>query len=579
MTAYESPGHTGRLRPPTRGDYIGLFLTLVGLSVFVTSVVLQPPWRRADLSGELLLLNLFSLALTTFGFVWSVFKDLKWLHREELDIDFVLRLPEGGDIRGVLKRRNNEHGGFGGLAFQVLRLAPTGGSIGVETLLDDRASRVFRVKDGSADEGTVQEAELRAIAISRSSFIGSAARYVAGLLLLLTVLGTFIGVKEALPGLVQALRSAGTSEGIDPSQMAAALDNVRSAFGSNLSALLGSIALGLAAFGLGTGRQMMLARLEQASGDLYLEIRRSAGGSTLSAAITQLADASGKMIGVADTLDGFKDAIDDFSSASDQSLAGTRQMLTTLLDQQHGRLAERNREEVTRLERQMTETATAVQQATLEFTALVATLRNQDGVVKAMTDRMDRAIAQMDLSRSEFSSFADGATRTISDRLEQLARGSRRQARFGKQAVEQYEFIHRGLEQMIVEAGALSQAVASAESLRIASAENLARVTAELVAGMINPSVTLLTEKVGALPEGVSIGVREGLKDVIKDATSQSAREAARAVVAESQPDREATAPLQRSLDQLTRSLRALNAEMSVPLWRRVVRLRRSEKS
>jgi hypothetical protein len=576
MTVSASPVHPGRLRPPTRGDHIALLLTLVGLGVFVASFVVRP--RQTELATSLSLLNGLSLLLTLLAFLWSIFKDLKWLHREELDIEFVLGLPPGGDIRAVRQARPGEHQGILGRVFQLFGLAPGGGA-GVETLLDDRATRVFSVKDGAADEGTVQEGELRAIAMSRSSFVGACARYVAGVLLLMTVLGTFIGVKEALPGLVEALQNAGTSEGINPIRFAGALDKVSSAFGSNLSALLGSIALGLAAFGLGIGRQMMLARLEQASGELYLEIRRSASGSTLSAAISQLADASGKMIGVADTLDGFKDAIDDFSSASDESLAGTRQMLTTLLDQQNVRLVERNREEVTRLERQMTETATAVQQATLEFTALVATLRNQDNVVKVMTDRMDRAIVQMDLSRSEFSAFADGATRTISDRLEQLARGSRRQARYGKQAVEQYELIHRGLEQMVGEARTLSTAIASAESVRLASAENLARGTAETVAAMINPAVTLLMENVGALPGAVSTGVREGLKDVIKDATTASAREAARAVVAETRPDREGTAPLQRSLDQLTRSLRDLNAEMTEPLWRRFVRLRRPEKS
>ena len=73
---------------------------MVGLSVFATSVVLQPPWGRAELAGELLLLNLFSLALTSFGFVWSIFKDLKWLHREELDIDFVLRLGLPRKLQG-----------------------------------------------------------------------------------------------------------------------------------------------------------------------------------------------------------------------------------------------------------------------------------------------------------------------------------------------------------------------------------------------------------------------------------------------------------------------------------------------
>src|SRR5690606_38195676 len=106
-------------------------------------------------------------------------------------------------------------------------------------------------------------ASLRAEAQAASAAIGSATRFFASLLLLLAVLGTFAGMKAALPRLTAAIRPDAAE--VDPASIQQALAGIAAAFGANFLALLGAVILAVLAFGLAAERRHLLAALEHVS--------------------------------------------------------------------------------------------------------------------------------------------------------------------------------------------------------------------------------------------------------------------------------------------------------------------------
>lgn len=170
----------------------------------------------------------------------------------------------------------------------------------VETLLDERVRRV-QIALSSADGGVIVPAELRGIAEVRTAAYGAFARYASSLLLLLAVLGTFAGVKTALPKLIEAISST-TS---DNQGLVDALNAVASAFGGNALALVGAVSVGLMAQGLTLGRRNLLERLELISAEYLYGRNVAAEADPMQSAIVALRDtaremqsATGAMLGI-----------------------------------------------------------------------------------------------------------------------------------------------------------------------------------------------------------------------------------------------------------------------------------------
>ena len=112
---------------------------------------------------------------------------------------------------------------------------------------------------------------LRAQAGVEFARFGTRTRFIASSLLLLAVIGTFVGMKTAIPNLAQAIRygsDSGATSGsasVNTSTIQSALEEVANAFGSNFLAILGALALGVAAYGAAADRRRLMVSLEQES--------------------------------------------------------------------------------------------------------------------------------------------------------------------------------------------------------------------------------------------------------------------------------------------------------------------------
>jgi archaellum component FlaC len=523
-TAAFDPRH--RLRPPFRGDRLAGSLLFLALLLFLGTT--WEFWSRgliewARVNPLLRFLSSFSFTLTIVGFLWSFVKDWRWLRAEERDIHLVLDTPEGrADPTRALHRGHTERG-----------------ERRVETLLDDRITRVLVPlgEDGRLPP-PVRESELRAVAVWRSAGIGSFARYTSGLLLLLTVLGTFVGVKSSLGPLIGALQDATTSGTTNSADLASSLDAIASAFGSNLTALVGAITLGLGAYALTAGRQNMLARLEQASSlYVYPLAKRAAAGDELTKALDRISAASEGLGGIAEQLERFGDTIGDLSTTVSSSLDDTRRTLKALLEQQSGQVAEQARQSVDKIERQITDLVTAVQHATTIYGTLVSTLEGGRQELTGTSQQLTAAVTELRKSREEFGRYADSATQTLNDRLTKLGQSMERlegsadkQFRVARRTHRRYRSIDAGLSTLVERAEALSAKIEQAESERRESRQALEQQVADVVARQVGQevgarvgtpvaelrgAVDALAASVNGMPERIAATVDRAVQDTV----------------------------------------------------------------
>jgi hypothetical protein len=151
-----------------------------------------------------------------------------------------------------------------------------------DTLLTERAQRVaeFVDRNGGAAEGL--RASLRTRAAGKAAPVGAVSRFIGSMLLLLAVIGTFAGMKTALPALSEAVRFPGspaasplttaTGEAIDRANIRDALSGVADAFGANFLALIGAFSLAVMSFGATVDRRKLLVDLDRALDDDLLSV-------------------------------------------------------------------------------------------------------------------------------------------------------------------------------------------------------------------------------------------------------------------------------------------------------------------
>jgi hypothetical protein len=277
-------------------------------------------------------LVLISLALT-LAVLHTARKDIAFLEREERDIEWVLRNP-GQNMLLVLIPETAR------AAVAKTNGLPAPADWRTPTLLSERIRRVYEA-NARADGTRPSHEQFRFIAESRVGGYGQHTRYAAGLLLLLTVLGTFSGVKAALPALINAASTVGTGV---TSRIDIPLNAVAEAFGSNSLALVGAIALGLVAQGFVAGRAAFLKRLEIVS-DLHIYGGMSASAvqpleaatRSLEAAALRLADSQGAFEEIANAIHRLEAA----TNASTGSLQGALADLGSRADAEFFRHSER----------------------------------------------------------------------------------------------------------------------------------------------------------------------------------------------------------------------------------------------
>ena len=575
-TAFD-PRH--RLRPPFRGDWLAGSLLILAVLLFAGST--WAFWATglivwSDVGPLLRFISGASLALTLGGFTWSILKDWRWLHTEERDIHLVLETPEGRTDPTRVLHSNHD----------------TAAERRVETLLDDRVTRLLApIGDGRA--APVRESELRAVAMWRSAGIGSFARYTSGLLLLFTVLGTFVGVKSSLGPLTQSLQSVANAGATDAAGLANSLQDVASAFGSNLVALIGAIALGLAAYALSAGRQNMLARLEQASSlYVYPRVQQATVSDEFTKALKRMS-ASNKQLGsITEQLGRLGDSIDDLSTTVSDSLGATRASLQTLLEQQAGQVAEQAKQSVDKVERQITDVVAAVQHATALYGTLVTSFEEGRNELGGTSQALAVAVTELQKAREDFGKYADSATRALDARLatfgqsiERVESAFDRQARIARHTYRRYRSIDAGVGRLASRSEELARAWGEAERQRREAQAAIERQALEEVArqvgapvGELQQAVTALATSLGGLPEKTGKAVEAALTPAMQRAVNEAVTSAITALpppppsLAPPAPPLPPPVPdIGPTLDRLAQILSGMEQQMARPLWQRVL--------
>lgn len=273
----------------------------------------------------------------------------------------------------------------------------------INTLADDRARRAL----GEGREGqdvVVSPERLRTKAEKRTQSWGAFARWASSSLLLLAVLGTFAGIRIALPDLIAAAAPNATGA---TGALAAPLRAVAEAFGANAVALVGSIALGLLSHGMGQGRRQLLERLEAVSNEyIYPAATSRDDAKPLVRAVNALGKSSAK---IGDLVPTMTMMARNFQGVGDE----LKSSLSTLGDR-IAEITEENKEDV---EKRAQQTLDTIQSRISELAGAVAGNANMyAGIIDTVRDRSDNARQAIESMQAANKSLATGLGK-ISDSI------------------------------------------------------------------------------------------------------------------------------------------------------------------
>jgi hypothetical protein len=357
-------------------------------------------------------LVVLGIAVTIAAFL-RLFEDVAEMRVEEEDIEWVSRTKRVG-LPYVFADSGIREG-----LFQRRQLPTTTAGL-VETLIDDRVRRTmaaFETGGGSS----VSVFELRAIAEKRTSRYGEIARYASSLLLLLAVLGTFAGVKAALPDLIDALKS-----GVDDTlKMSGPLTAIAGAFGGNALALVGAIAVGLAAQGVAFGRRNLLERLELVSVEYIYGDETSATSDPMQAAAQSLQASARDLQSLAGTMGGVEGGLETLGVQFRDSFTDLAGHLRELADRQNDTLYTRTGEALEALQRRVADVVQAMD-ANAHATAQVI------GDIRLRADFAREAVTQMQMSNQQLGRSLD-AFASVSSAAETMFKTA--EDRFGSVSV------------------------------------------------------------------------------------------------------------------------------------------------
>jgi hypothetical protein len=400
----------GMIGLPPRGDgparaylAVGSAFYLVFALMFIASLLggredrgraLLELFGISDHVNWIILVLIVSGILLTAGAAWTVWRDAALLRREEDDVDWVLRRQREG-LMLVFAPAGEREARFA----RGERTIRPGEPAHVETLVDDRVRRVHQSRtDGGAVHMPVEE--LRGIAETRTASYGHVARFASSLLLLLAVLGTFAGVKTALPGLIEAV---GTSEGAQGAGVAGApegsivgpLRSVADAFGGNALALVGAIAVGLMAQGLAVGRRNLLERLELASAEYIYDNRRTQNADPLIAAVETLSATAGEVHNASTAFLGIEGSLEALSESFRTAFGSLNDTLSEVMAAQDEQLHRRTAQALGSLEVKVASLADAVRGNTASYQGLVDRIGERAAESREAVQQMQAASASL----------------------------------------------------------------------------------------------------------------------------------------------------------------------------------------
>ena len=335
--------------------------------------------------------------------MYLVRRDIGDMSLEEDDVDWVLRTKGDGVPLVFLEPEERE------ARFERGDFTIPDRDAKVTTLLDDRVRRVHSAM-ASAGSATVSPENLKAIAVDRTARYGSFARYSSSLLLLLAVLGTFAGVKTALPALIGAL---GTTS--DTSTLIGPLSAVASAFGGNALALVGAIAIGLMAQGVGFGRRNLLERLELVSAEYIYQDGTSSSANPLQAAVTALRDTANQIHAATGRMTGIEGGLRGLSNEFKTSFEVLSTTLADIADRQEEGLYERTSASLDALQHRVADLAKSVEATALVHSQITAAVQARAEESRAAIEQMRQTNARLGQSLDAFLRVGEWAERSFSD--------------------------------------------------------------------------------------------------------------------------------------------------------------------
>ena len=260
--------------------------------------------------------------------------------------------------------------------------------------------------------------------IERTSTYGAIQRFLASGLLLLAVLGTFAGLKSALPCLSSAIgrasgptgRSLGNasdcavsnhavrasqpeaqgSVGARTEEVTSALDLVANAFGANFLALLGSLVLGAASFGLYYDRRELVSALENVAAESwYPQMPREAGVSSLDRAVLELRDSSIGISKVGGEINALSRRLEDFRTSMNEALDRMTGDMRASLNARTAAEDRRQETQLAELSRTLGLVTRALERTAVGYEGLVKGLEERDLGIGSAAQSLDSAARQL----------------------------------------------------------------------------------------------------------------------------------------------------------------------------------------
>lgn len=285
---------------------------------------------------------------------------------------------------------------------------------------------------GSVPEGLRNNERQRAVAATAS--LGAAQRQIASTLIILTVLGTFIGVKDALPGLsnaiemgqatgnvrtrtdprpsVTAIEPASSARAAEPgAEVSAALDAIEGAFGANLLSLLGAIVLSSFAYGLQRGRSDLLTQLETESGKrFYIFLPLASDTSAIVQAVTALRSTVGGISGVESAIHSLNGQLRDFSGSLDSAVQRMGLDVSAAMNARSLQSEQAIERQLTELVAVMRLSVAALDRTAVAYAGLVKGLESRDVDVELIVDTMSAASKSLGALSTPLAEATQGLT-------------------------------------------------------------------------------------------------------------------------------------------------------------------------
>jgi hypothetical protein len=250
-----------------------------------------------------------------------------------------------------------------------------------EAETEQRADREFRQSN-------------RALAAAKLAGVGNITRFASSALLMLVVIGTFAGMRYALPLLSGAIETASSaaergSGSLGGSQITGSLRTVSEAVGSNLLALFGSLVLSLIAFGASFERRELLTSIEFLSERwLYRRLPVDADASELQKAVNELQRSVKEVAAVSLAVGQLGKGIGDLKVVLRDTIVEMRDAFTESVNQHGARMQQQLNDAIGELTATLGVTSGALQATAVSYEGLVKGLQERDLGVRAAADAL-----------------------------------------------------------------------------------------------------------------------------------------------------------------------------------------------